>query len=119
MVNGQMLPTDNSSLDRDAALARVGGDTDLLREIAVLFIEDYPKVLTELREAIARGDANQVERTAHGLKGSVSTFGARAAMEAALKIETMGRARQITGVEQVMNTLEIALAALRLELERL
>ncbi len=116
-MKGRMLPAEN--LDREVALARVGGDAELLREIAMLFVEDYPKVLDELRDAIARGDAERVERTAHGLKGSVSTFGARPAMEAARTLEALGRARQFEEIRQVLTTLELALAALRPELESL
>lgn len=97
----------------------MGGDIDLLKEIAQLFIEDYPKVLEELHQAVESGDAQAVERTAHGLKGSVSTFGARAAMEAARTLENLGRARQLEELRQVLTTLELALAALRPELEAL
>ena len=82
-------------LDRELALSRVGGDVDLLKEIAILFVQDYPRVLLELHQAIACGDAQAVERTAHGLKGSVSKFGAQAAMEAARTLENLGRAREL------------------------
>lgn len=120
-MNGPIVSTENgnSSLDREVALARVGGDAELLREIAVLFVQDYPKVLDQLQDAIARGDAQTIERTAHGLKGSVSTFGARAAMEAARTLETMGRTCQLDELRQALATLELALAALRPELETL
>ncbi len=40
-------------------------------------------------------------------------------MEAARALETMGRAQQLVEVEQVIRTLELALAALRPELEAL
>ena len=106
-------------LDRELALTRVGGDTELLKEIATLFLEDYPLTLAELRDALERGDATKVERTAHGLKGSVSNFGAQPAVEAARNIEYLGRAHQLAEVGQVLNTLELALAALRPELESL
>ena len=105
--------------DKEIALSRVGGDAELLKEIAVLFLDDYPKSLCELREAVQAGDAKRVERSAHGLKGSVSNFGARPAVEAALQLETMGRAQKLVEVEQVLRTLELALAALRPELEAL
>lgn len=105
--------------DKNIALSRVGGDAELLKEIAVLFLDDYPKSLLELREAIQSRDAKGVERTAHGLKGSVSNFGARPAVDAALQLETMGRSEQLVEVEQVFHTLELALAALRPELESL
>ena len=108
-----------TGIDHEIALARVGGDTELLHEIADLFLDDYPKVLVELRSAAARGDAKAVERTAHGLKGSVANFGAKAAVDAAFRIESMGRDRKLTEVPQVLQTLEVALAELRPELEAL
>ena len=108
-----------TGIDRQVALSRVGGDTELLREIANLFLEEYPRAMTSLREALSRGDAKEVERAAHGLKGSVANFGARAAVDAALTIEGLGRARQLAEVEQALRTLDLALAALRPELESL
>ena len=44
-------------VDLELALARVGGDEELLREIAVLFIEECPRALVEIQEAVAAGDA--------------------------------------------------------------
>lgn len=112
-------PTLGNGVDRELALSRVGGDADLLKEIAGLFLEDYPKLLDELRAAAARGDAKNVERTAHGLKGSVSNFGARAAVEASGALECMGRTQQLADVEPGIRALEQALAGLRPELEAL
>ncbi len=108
-----------AAVDRELALSRVGGDVELLREIAALFLEEYPRVLEELRAAIARGDAKDLERTAHGLKGSVSNFGARTAVEGARMLESMGRAQQMADVGPAIHTLELALAALKPELEAL
>src|SRR5580692_1906900 len=105
--------------DKAVALSRVGGDVELLKEIAVLFLDDYPKSLDELREAVKSRDAKRVERTAHGLKGSVSNFGAGPAVDAALQLETMGRAQKLVEEQQVLHSLELALAALRTELELL
>jgi HPt (histidine-containing phosphotransfer) domain-containing protein len=105
--------------DKATALSRVGGDAELLKEIAELFLDDYPNSLNELRLAVACGDAKRVERSAHGIKGSVSNFGARPAVDAALHLETMGRAQKLVEVEQALRTLELALAALRPELESL
>ena len=108
-----------TGLDRDLALSRVGGDAVLLQEIAALFIEDYPHVLTELRAAAARGDPRGVERAAHGLKGSVANFGARAAVDAAFKLEQMGRASDLTRVDEAIDALARALDALHPELKAL
>lgn len=106
-------------LDRELALSRVGGDADLLKEIADLFLVEYPKILTDLRAAAAAGDARRVERTAHALKGSVSNFGATLVVEAARSLEAMGRAAQLTETAPAMAALESALEVLRVELEAL
>jgi two-component system sensor histidine kinase/response regulator len=108
-----------ASLDREVALARVGGDPELLKEIAVLFLENYQTWLNELREAAVSGDLDAVQRTAHGLKGSVANFGARDAVEASLKLETLGRNSDPTGMPESMAALEAALETLRGDLESL
>ena len=112
-------PAPNPILDREVALARVGGDLQLLREIANLFLENYTPWIEELREAATRGDAQALERAAHGIKGSVSTFGARDAVEAAQHIEQLGRRHDFSEVLQAVGLLELALAMLRPELESL
>jgi two-component system sensor histidine kinase/response regulator len=106
-------------LDLEVALARVGGDPDLLKEIAVLFLDHYTEWLGEIREAAGRGDAKGVENTAHGLKGSVANFGAQAAVDAAMHLESLGRSRDLTDVGTSLAALESALSALRPELESL
>jgi two-component system sensor histidine kinase/response regulator len=106
-------------LDRQLALLRVGGDAELLKEIAILFLEDCPRVLAEIRDAIASRDAKQLETSAHTLKGSASTFGAGAVVESALRLEQMGRAGQLDQSLDVLRSLEAELVALRAELEAL
>ena len=103
-------------LDRQLALSRVGGDEDLLREIAAIFIEEYPKTLDELRKAIADGDAATLERSAHGLKGAVANFSARSAVSLALELENMGRARDLAQANPTLERLRQTLIALESEL---
>jgi len=104
-------------LDEALALSRVGGDADLLREVIELFLDDYPNSLEHIRSAVAAKDATSLEHEAHTLKGSVSTFGARRAFEAALALEKLGRSKDLTGVEQGLSQLEDALQALVPELQ--
>ena len=83
-------------LDESVALSRVGGDVELLREVVGLFLDDYPQSLEMIRDAVARGDQSGLERHAHSLKGSVSTFGAQEAFDAALALEKQGRTGDLT-----------------------
>ena len=45
------------ALDEDDVLERVGGDLDLLKTIVELFLQDCPVRVTNMREAVSRGDA--------------------------------------------------------------
>ena len=118
-MNLESFGASEIAVDRELALSRVGGDTELLHEIAQLFLEDYPRVVAQLRGAIKSGDSRNLERIAHGLKGSVSNFGARAAVEAARAIEFLGREQKIAEAAKAIPVLETTLAALRPELESL
>jgi HPt (histidine-containing phosphotransfer) domain-containing protein len=111
--------TPGDGLDWDAALARVGGDVDLLNDIARVFLDDCPRALAELQDAGTRGDCALAERAAHGLKGAASNFGAKRVVEASLHIERMGRAGSLDGFAAALEALENGLASLREELETL
>jgi two-component system sensor histidine kinase/response regulator len=106
-------------LDLQLALSRVGGDKELLQEIAVLFIEECPRAFAEIQEAVAAGDAAKLENAAHALKGSVANFGARDAVATAFRLEQMGRANDMSEAEAMQRKLESALAAVCAELAAL
>ena len=91
----------------------------MLREIAILFIEQCPGALAEIQDAVTRGDAARLENAAHALKGSVANFGARDAVEAAFRLEQMGRTNQMREAEEMLRKLEVALSAVCRELSTL
>jgi CheY-like chemotaxis protein len=93
-------------------LKRLDGDSDLLKELIGIFLEDCPKVLQEIREAVARGDAGSVERSAHHAKGSLGNLNAKKATEAAQQLEEMGRDSRLMDSKAALETLEIEVASL-------
>ena len=97
----------------ESALELFEGDTEIFYEVADLFLREYPRQLATIREAIARGHATVVERTAHSLKGSVSNFAFPAAFHATEELEKMGRRGDLTGAEEIFHTLEKRLELLR------
>jgi HPt (histidine-containing phosphotransfer) domain-containing protein len=82
-------------LDKAEAMDRVAGDRELLRELVAIFLESCPKLLTDVREAIARGDPHAMERAGHTLKGAVGALGGRSAAGAAQRIEQIGKANDL------------------------
>jgi HPt (histidine-containing phosphotransfer) domain-containing protein len=115
-MSGQLQ---EQTFDRATALARVGGDLDLLKEIAALFLDEYPRALEAIHKGLATGDAQMIERSAHGLKGSVANFAARAVVDAAFHLEQLGRAQKLDQVPAALAVLERSLTCLHAELSSL
>ena len=88
-------------LDLDTALVMVDGDWELLRRMAQSFLRQCPKLLGEVRDSILRGDAPTAENTAHKFKASVGSFGAQRAYQAALRLEELGGAGDLTGLKKL------------------
>jgi two-component system sensor histidine kinase/response regulator len=105
------------AFDLAAALERVDHDEDLLAEIAGLFLKDAPEMLAAVAGAVAVGDADAVNRTAHRLKGSILTFGAEHAAALALSLEEAGRNGALANAQADLARLAQAVARLRTALE--
>jgi HPt (histidine-containing phosphotransfer) domain-containing protein len=93
-------------IDREALLERVDGDLDLLAELVETFEVECPRLLNATREAVAGADSHALERAAHSLKGSIGTFCAPAAFEAAGRLEQLGRDGDLTEAEAALTALE-------------
>jgi two-component system sensor histidine kinase/response regulator len=106
-------------LDTDTAWQRVGGDRELMQELAQTFLDDCPKMLARVRAAVAAGDGPALRGAAHGLKGAVGVFGATAAVTAALRLETMGRDGALEEAADVCAALEAELVRVRQALTEL
>jgi two-component system, sensor histidine kinase and response regulator len=108
---------DSPSIDIEAALARVGGDQDLLQEVAQLFLDECPQMVDSIRQAFRAEDLRALEFAAHTLKGAVGNFGARHAFDAALAVEIMARQGQVEEAGYQLALLEKALMRVNSELE--
>ena len=72
-------------------LARVGGDRQLLAEISRLFVDDAPRHLSRIGQAIGGRDADALRRAAHALTGAAANFEAETVVAAARALEDIGR----------------------------
>ncbi len=54
-------------------------------------------MMKQVRTGIQAGDAARVRISAHTLKGALLHFGAAAAVDAAKRLETMGRSKTLDG----------------------
>jgi CheY-like chemotaxis protein/HPt (histidine-containing phosphotransfer) domain-containing protein len=105
-------PTDEV-LDWTAAMENVDGDPEFLKELAKLFFTEGAKAMQEIRAAITAADATRLRRAAHTLRGSVACFAAKPAVEAALRLEMMGRDGNLSDAEAAWAALEVEIERLR------
>ncbi|MEP6936532.1 MAG: PAS domain S-box protein, partial [Chthoniobacterales bacterium] len=103
----------NSDLMQSAALESVGGDVEGLQELANIFLDESSKLMPEIREAVARGDATAFRNGAHTLKGAVGIFGADAARDAARRLESLGREGDLAHAHQAYTALETEMDLLK------
>ncbi len=87
-------------IDRDEVLKQIGGGAENLKEIIELFVVESQKLLTRIRDAIKNENPSELQRAAHTLKGSIQLFGIESPASAALRLEIMGRDKNLAGAEQ-------------------
>lgn len=103
--------------NRAAALERIGGDEELLRDLCHIFLEESPKLLHTLQQAVAAGDAEGIMRAAHSLKGEASYLGADRTSYAARQLEEMGHSKDLSHAGSILAALEREVASLHFELK--
>ncbi len=59
----------------------------MTREIVALFIDDEPRRITDIRQALALTDSGQLSRSVHALKGAAANVGATALADACGSLE--------------------------------
>ena len=104
---------ESGDLSQAAALERLDGNAELLGEMAELFLQQYPKLLDELRGALASRDSKRLGRSAHTLKGSLGNFTSGAAFKSAERLEKLGRDRDFASAEEALNNLAEEIERLR------
>jgi two-component system, sensor histidine kinase and response regulator len=87
-------------------LESVGGNRELLDEMLAIFSEDSPKLMSEIALAIGNQDPDGLRIAAHSLKSMVAGLGASSAVEAALRLENMGRSLDMAYAREALVILE-------------
>lgn len=100
-------------LDWQGALHNLEGDEEFLFELTGMFLDQYPGMLDAVEDAATRGDAADLQRAAHALKGSSQLIGGRATAASALALENIGRSGDLSEVTPALQGLQHNLERLR------
>jgi HPt (histidine-containing phosphotransfer) domain-containing protein len=92
---------------------RLMGDQELARIVVGGFLEDAPRLIEALRNALAAGDAPGTIRGAHNMRGASATVGGEALRAVAWEMEKAGTAGDFGAVSARLPDLELELGRLR------
>jgi HPt (histidine-containing phosphotransfer) domain-containing protein len=109
--------TQRPLFERTAVLENLGGDLDILHEVARASLPDIQTGLTEIRRALENEDAAALVAAAHRTKGVIGNFGAAAAVAKARALEQAGRDGRLEGAGRLLAELSKLAAQLSSELE--
>jgi two-component system sensor histidine kinase/response regulator len=110
-------PPKGECIDWQAAWANLEGDSNLLGELALLFLEDLPKQMEAIHLAVEKKQGHDLERLAHRLKGSVGNFAAKPAFQAALRLEQIARQGDFEQIPAAMGGFECEMRRLESALQ--
>jgi two-component system sensor histidine kinase/response regulator len=91
--------------DRAGLLDRLSGDEEMLQELMETFLDDIPRQIGTLEEAIEKGNALDARLHAHTLKGTSANFGAQTLQAAAYWVEKAAEggslSKALEGMERI------------------
>ena len=103
-------------LDRAALDERLGGDDDLVAELAMMLAEDAQRLAAECAAAAVAGDFERTRHAAHTLKGAAANLCALRVVSSAAHLERLAReaaAELVPASASVVDEVERLLPELR------
>ena len=70
-------------------------------------MENSPKLMEAIRQAVTFGDASAMQKAAHSLKSTSGNLGAMRLAELCKELENMGRAGTTASVTSLLSVLEV------------
>jgi len=107
----------NAIINLTELLARVENDRELMRELLLIFKDEFPGHLQALRDAVDSMDGDRVTAAAHALKGMLSNLAATSAADAAAHLEQLGRNREVSKFQEACSAFESVSKDLLLQLD--
>jgi len=95
------------------------GEPDVLNEVLQLFLEDVPGRLARLRSAWQDGNAVEVQRAAHSLKGSAGNIGATDLLSVCRLLDDHGKSGDLSNLAPLVTSLETEYAKVEAEIKSL
>jgi hypothetical protein len=108
---------DDVPVDVELLLEVGGGNGPGVQDLVEFYLQKARAVIEDLKQYLAAGDFQHLERAAHSLKGSSATCGMRAVVPALRELEELGRSQQREQMEETLQRIEQEFDRIKLFLE--
>lgn len=95
------------------------GEPDVLAEVLQLFLDDVPVRIGRLRGACQAGNALEVQRAAHSLKGSAGNIGANGLLAVCRDLDDQSRAGDLSNAAALVAAIEAEFGRVEAEIREL
>ena len=95
------------------------GEPDVLKEVLQLFLEDVPGRIERLRAAWQAGNAVEVQRSAHSLKGSAGNIGASHLLAVCRQLDDRGKSGDLSNLPGLVASLDAEYDRVAAEIQQL
>ena len=104
-------------VDLAELLSRLDDDRELLRDLVIIFRDDFPRLSGALQQAVKCRDMKEISILSHTLKGMLATLAVTRAASAAAQLEQMALAGVSAPVEEAFRAFELEVEGLLTEME--
>ena len=111
IASGTADPTLDAKIWRELRQVEREGEPGLIAELLDAFLRRLPALLAAMRTAVGGGNAADLARAAHELRGSSLSLGAATLGERCRAVEAVGRSGSTDGASDLLETLEQEAAA--------
>jgi HPt (histidine-containing phosphotransfer) domain-containing protein len=80
----------------------IGGEAAFLTELIETFLQDAPKLIADMDQAVTKENAAALHLAAHSLKSNSADFGAILLSTLCKELEQMGRNKSLAGAAALM-----------------
>lgn len=115
-VNNRQAPTETDGMAtlNPRALGTIrllpgANGAALVTRVIAAYVDDTPKRLAQIRNAILAADADSLRKAAHGMKSSSANIGAENLAALCKELELIGRAGTVEGADKLLSQAETEL----------
>ncbi|HWZ45070.1 MAG TPA: Hpt domain-containing protein [Candidatus Saccharimonadales bacterium] len=113
MERKEQIGTEPSAFfDRVSLWERVDNDMDLLRDLVRIFGQEYPVIVQKLDAAMEARNGAEIAKLGHKVRGAALQFSAHRVAATAARLEALGTAGSLDGMNEACEELKAGIAEL-------